>query len=107
MNQATKLPIVIKNAALKAIQGNAYFAHSENLLLSMLADSNPTVREKAVKKIIQLRREGRQNVDKCQRKFKIPKLNFKAQKYFGMIDWRNECFYEPPLTIRMTGIIKR
>ena len=71
-------------------------AHSENLLLTMLADPEGIPRKKAVEQILQLRNGT--SVSDCHRKFLIPKLNFDAENYFDMIDWTSETIFEPPLT---------
>ena len=53
----------------KNIKTNGYFAHSENILLSMLADENQQHRKKAVEKILKIR----QNQPLCiVRKFLFP-----------------------------------
>ena len=42
----------------KCIQHNAFFAHSENILLTMLTDSNQAIRKKAVIKILDIRSQN-------------------------------------------------
>ena len=44
----------IRNIALHYVQVNAFFAHPENILLSMLSDEDPSVRNVAVNKIMKL-----------------------------------------------------
>ena len=44
----------------KAVQRNAYFAHTDQLLLGMCADEDMTVREKAVSMIRKIREENQQ-----------------------------------------------
>ena len=48
----------VKNIALKVIERNAYFAHPENILLGMLADSDESIRNAAVHKIVHIRYQG-------------------------------------------------
>ena len=42
----------VKNKALKVIERNAYFVHPENIVLSMLADPDESIRNAAVDKIV-------------------------------------------------------
>jgi hypothetical protein len=102
MEQVKLLPKNMKEVAQKSIQGNAYLAHSENLLLAMLADTDVNARKKAVQTILQIRNE-RTTDDECPRKFLIPKLDFDADKYYDMIDWTQQPIFEPPLTTHLTG----
>ena len=55
-----KLTIAEQKVAHKTIQRNAFYAHPENILRSMLADNDKSLREKAVAKVIELRKEARQ-----------------------------------------------
>lgn len=50
--QARYLPEDIKVVLDLVIQRNAYFAHPENLLLSMMTDNNKHIRELACRRII-------------------------------------------------------
>ena len=50
-----------KAVAKKAVQRNAFFAHSDQLLLAMLSDEDEVVRHKAVGLIRKLRKEGMKN----------------------------------------------
>ena len=73
-------------------QNNAYFAHGENILLTMLTDDDESVRGRAVDKVLQIRQyednigrtdenlSSSANMTKV-RKFKIPKIDFNAQSY--------------------------
>lgn len=45
----------------KVIQNNAYFAHPENLLLTMLIDKRKHIREIAVKIILKVRKTDMKN----------------------------------------------
>ena len=72
---------IIQNIAVAVLQRNAYFAHHENILLAMLADSDHNVRLLAVKKILSVRvsKKNLDNVGRDEevevRKFIIPKIN--------------------------------
>jgi len=74
------------------IQRNAYFAHPENILLSMITDDNKTIPELGMCRILRARSESY-----GLRKFSIPTLNFNAQSYIDLIDWQLTDVTEPPL----------
>ena len=77
----------------KYSQINGYMAHSESILLAMVNDKNDRIRQKAVEKIISLRK----NVPSEEvRKFKIPTINFKAKNYIEMVGF-DEITSPPPL----------
>ena len=86
--------------AQKVLQDNAFWAHSENLTISMLADNREEVRRKAVLWILKARREF--NPDTHPRKFVPPEVNFDAQNYFDLIDWNSLVSTEPPLTMDLS-----
>ena len=65
------------------ISRNCYFAHPENVLLSMLSDSRRNVRVLAINKILQAR--GANN-NTSVRTFSVPKLNFEATDYINMVN---------------------
>ncbi|ESO04220.1 hypothetical protein HELRODRAFT_172570 [Helobdella robusta] len=69
------------------IERNAFYAHPENLLVSMLFDDRDYIRELACRRIIKAR-----NTDNGfkQKIFKTPKLNFSAKDYTEIISWQ-EC----------------
>ena len=66
------------------IARNAYFAHPENVLLSMISDSRINVRQEAIDKIIQARINYSNNNN--IRQFRVPTLNFQAEDYKDMVD---------------------
>ena len=74
---------------------NGFFAHPENLLLSMVVDSSQAIRRKALGMIEQLRikdQKRRERGDEEIRKFMIPtNINFKAKSYYTLIG--NENFF--------------
>jgi len=90
------LPEHIKNIIYSALQRNGYFAHPENILISMLADNKQHIRELGLRRILKSREmiKGRSQV----REFKIPILNFEADTYIDLIDWLSVEITEPPLT---------
>lgn len=76
----------------QVISHNAFFVHSENLLLAMLSDERSSVGEDALQKIIQ----GKKASNNAEiRFFKVPSVNFMASEYFEMIDW-SHCVLTPP-----------
>ena len=66
------------------IQRNGYFAHSENILLTMLVDENINLRKLAFSRIIKARNAKNSST---RRAFKIPKMNQEAKTYCDLIEW--------------------
>ena len=66
------------------IARNAYFAHPENVLLSMISDSRRNIRQEAIEKIVQARRDNSDNTE--IRLFRVPDINFQANDYTDMVD---------------------
>lgn len=95
------MPPQISRIIYNVIDRNSYFGHAENVLVTMLADSDPTIRQKAVSSILKAR-EKSPNVERAFRKFKKPKLKFDAPTYHEMVDIDST---EPPLTRRMSNDI--
>ena len=77
----------------KVIQHNAYFAHPENLLLSMIDDNSATVRELGYRRILKAKESSQYE---SVRSFVLPKLRFDAEEYHQMIDWQAIDVTEPP-----------
>ena len=84
----------------KVLQDNAFWPHSENLIISMFSDIREEVRRKAVLRVMKARREFIPDTQ-C-RQFIPPKVNFQAQNYFDLIDWDSVPCTEPPLTMDMS-----
>lgn len=84
------LPLKLRNVIDEVIQHNGYYAHPENILLSMITDSRADVKLKAL-----------EIIKKCSsnhlRKFTVPKINFKSSEYHEMITWKDCDFSVPPL----------
>ena len=72
---------------------NAFWAHPEQLLLAMAADSRQPVPERAVQMVPSARRRQTEEV----RQFRLPELNFSATCYSELITWDEEIVTEPPL----------
>lgn len=82
------------------IERNAFFAHPENLLLSMIVDKRDHVRELGYRRIIKARTLSSES--KSIRNFKPPKINFLATDHIEMIDWKTTALSPPPLLRRVT-----
>ena len=83
------------------ISRNCYFAHPENILLSMLSDSRRDLRVLAVNKIIQARQS---NDNTSIRKFSVPKLNFQAAHYTDMVDLNTVNITSTPILSNLSSV---
>lgn len=86
------LPDNLRSVIDSVIERNAFFAHPENLLVSMLHDDRDHIRELALRRIINAREAQRSTK---RRIFKTPKINFSAGDYTEMIVW-HECQVTAP-----------
>lgn len=88
----------LRQVVSRVIQDNAYFAHSENILLSMLFDDRMEKRNIAIKKILHYRKNL---ADPMQlRVYKKPLINFNCTDYTNMIDLNDDnILFEPPFTL--------
>ena len=93
-----KLPQGIQLKVRSKVQGNAYFAHSENLLLSLVFDTDQDTRKFGFNQIIMARYVPKH---RDIRQFAIPALNFDAQELKDLIDW-DGAVYEPPLLAHLS-----
>lgn len=87
----------VKSLVHRRIQRNAFFAHSENILLAQLSSTKKVERVDAVRKILKIR-ERPQNAS--VRIFKVPVINFEAKRWIDMMEYDFEST-EPPLKIGM------
>ena len=65
------------------IQHNGYFLHPENVIVGMLASSDPLSREQAVRHVLRINHAEEDNLGENMRIFKVPKkeeINFYADK---------------------------
>ena len=93
------LPKKLQDYVRPVLQRNAYWAHPEAVLLAMVADSNPEVRDQAVTTIMHCRQQQHtENV----RPYLLPSLNFEAGSYTELLDWEEELITEPPLTLALS-----
>lgn len=95
LSQASRyLPTKFRDIVDKVIQRNAFFAHSENILIAILGDDRKYVRELALRRILKCRAS---KTDHQLRDFKVPDLKFDAADYTELINWQSDVT-EPPLT---------
>ena len=78
------------------VQRNVCWAHSEAILLAMLADQYAEIRHRVIDKI----RECRSEADDDLRLYHIPNINFHATDYIliYLIDWSTPIVTERTLT---------
>ena len=76
------------------VKSRAWFAHTEPLLLSLLASSDKEERTFAVDKLLDLRGEAEQG-DKSRRERRTPNINMSVRTLRELIDWEQELIHEP------------
>ena len=84
----------VRDVVNRVLQRNGFFAHPENILISMLMDEQEHVGEMAWRKILKCR----SNSSLETRKFVVPKVLFDAEHYYEMIDWQSTTIREFPVT---------
>lgn len=94
------LPESIKNIIDPVIQRNAFFCHPENIMLAMIMDKNPQIRELGYRRILKSRNEPL--AEGFVRDFIIPSINFSANDYTELIDWSTCKLTPPPLLSKMS-----
>lgn len=94
------LPENLQTVIDPVIERNAFFAHAENLVLSMIVDKRSHIRELGFRRIIKARKCFSKR--KLVRSFQPPKINFQATDYIEMIDWNTASLSPPPLLRRLT-----
>lgn len=99
INSSRGFPDNVKHIIDKVFADNAYFAHPENLLLAMLSDPRPYIRELAARRIKKCRMQNNKTV----RVFRVPVLNLDADDYIGLIDWQKTMVTEPPLSFNISN----
>ena len=97
----------VQNVVKPAVQRNAYFAHPSTLLCSMLESPEKSIRCRAVKTIQSARKNPpkiqRMKVLKGVRKFSIPALNWNANNWIDIIDWKAVKVHEPSIIAKLTS----
>ena len=91
----------VKDAVTKSIQNGSFHAHSESLLISLLASSSNENRTFAVNMILKVRGDSEKG-DVSVRKQKKPTVNFDAVTLLELIDRSNEQILKPNFTCNMT-----
>ena len=83
--KSSLLPSELQKIVYEIIQRNAYFAHSENIVLCMLADNRAFVRELALRRILKARSFLKGYVQLQNHRFNLPTLDFEAKEYYNSI----------------------
>lgn len=96
-----KQVVPVQKIVLPVLQRNAYFAHPENILLCMISDSRPYVRELAWRKIKKCRAVAKDSPTRT-RTFKIPELVVDCSDYINLIQWQCVQVTEPPITMKLS-----
>lgn len=91
------LPDTLKAVIDPVIQRNAFFSHTENILLCMMVDERSFIRELAMRRILKARSERF-----GLRRFVIPTLNFNARDYIDLINWQQTDVSDPPILAHIT-----
>ena len=89
-----------RETAQKVLQRNSFWAHPENLVVSMMGDKDKEVRREAVNWV----KRAREEYDPANhpRQFFTPQVDFCATSYTKMVDWESLACTEPPLTRDMS-----
>ena len=97
-----KQPAVVQNAVTKYIRTGAWYALSENILLSLIASSDKLDRAFAVDKILNIR--GTKNFGDSRTKPRVtPKINLDASNLVELIPCDTEPVHEPIFTCNMSS----
>lgn len=92
-----ELPMFVQKPVRDYIQTDGFFCHSENILLSMITDTNKDIRTEGYEKIMHARSEP---PDPPVRRFVLPKVNFDCTSYPTMIEWKydndDDVITQPP-----------
>jgi hypothetical protein len=91
------LPPDVKKITWPIIQRNAYWAHEENVLLAMLADTDQVNRRAAIDIIKVIRRSPASSVPNV-RVFLPPDLKKTVKTLIDLLPAGNKCSSEPPFT---------
>ena len=90
---------VVMDIVKPRIESSAWYAHPEQILISLLTSQKETERRFAVKIIMQ-KKDGRG--DNTVRVYKLPSLNWQADKLQELIDWEDTVLTEPALTASLS-----
>lgn len=85
------------------VKRSAWYAHSENIIQTLLCSEEQKERIEGVNKILEIKGEEEpeeQQGDSSVRLRKTPNINFESSNLLDLIDW--EVKYEPPPTCQLT-----
>lgn len=88
------VPPLAREIINESIGRNAFFAHSEHVVLAMLNDENRSIRLDGWWKVLKARESA--NSDQI-RKFRVPKIDFNCSSYLDLIDLENAVYTDPPI----------
>ena len=80
----------------KTMAGNPHWAHSENVSIACLSDSDEDVRRKGVKYILDARKAYKEDAE--VRKFVPAEVNFVSERFCDLVDLETAEKWEPPVT---------
>ena len=83
------------------VASSSWFAHSENILQTLVCSDSEEERQFGVKKILEIRADKEQG-DMSVRPRRTPELNTSATSLTNLIYWDRERLHEPPLTCSLT-----
>ncbi|KAG0726342.1 hypothetical protein GWK47_036814 [Chionoecetes opilio] len=89
----------LKKVVDPVIRRNGFCGHPENVLLAMITDEQPHIRELGLRRIMKARSHVSANKI---RRFRVPPLNLDATEYQDMVDWQTLTVTEPPVMMDMT-----
>lgn len=89
----------VKNIVLPTIKRSAWFAHSENVMQTLLCSSDVEERKVGIEKIVTIR--AKKSGDNSVRSRKLPSINSDATNLLDLIDWKD--MLEPSLTCNLTS----
>ena len=78
----------------KCISHNAYFGHSESILMTMLFDKDEKINADALSLIGNKMSQFPSNTTSI-RKFSLPDINFQTNCYRDLIDWNQDVTIPP------------
>ena len=93
----------VQKALEASLKRGSWYAHSEHILIKLLASEDPEDREWAVNKIVNIRRK--KDGKKLRIRFGEEKhrpVNLQATSLKDLIDWNADCTTEPPITVNLT-----
>ena len=94
LNCLQSMTLRVRDVVNRVLQRNRFFAHPENILISMLMDELEHVRELVWRRIMKCRSSSSME----RRKFVVPKVLFDAEHYYEMIDRQATTISKPPAT---------